>query len=149
MRLSLVKQGVSITIVRHFFSEYKIIFCIIIIAPFFRIWKSSNALRKEICIHFLKPSTVITPPNLVGSPSSCQAGLVLCCRPGGYQCGIRYPPVAGSPTPGAGQAPYGAYPWQAALLGPGDVYIASGVLINPTNVLTVAHRVTQFMWVLL
>lgn len=79
------------------------------------------------------------------SQTACQAGLVLCCTPGPYQCGVRYPPVAGSPVPGAGQAPYGAYPWQAALLGTGDVYLGSGVLINQLNVLTVAHRVTTYM----
>lgn len=61
-----------------------------------------------------------------------------------YQCGLRYPPVGGSPIPGPGQAPYGAYPWQAVLLGPGDVYQGSGVLIDPLNVLTVAHRTYNF-----
>lgn len=79
------------------------------------------------------------------SQTACQTGLVLCCIAGPYQCGVRYPPVTGSPTPAAGQAPYGAYPWQAALLGPGDVYIGSGALINQLNVLTVAHRVTAFV----
>lgn len=87
---------------------------------------------------------MITTPNQ-GSQTSCAANLVLCCNTGGYQCGVRYPPITGSPTPAAGQAPYGAYPWQAALLGPGDVYIGSGVLINALNILTVAHRVTTYV----
>lgn len=52
--------------------------------------------------------------------------------------------MAGSPQPGVGQAPYGAYPWQAVLLGPGDVFQGSGALIDPLNVLTVAHKVANF-----
>lgn len=78
--------------------------------------------------------------------SSCATNLVLCCQPGGYQCGARYPPVANSPTPAAGQAPYGAYPWQAALLGPGDAYVASGALINSLNVVTAAHSVSAYAY---
>lgn len=87
----------------------------------------------------------VPPPVVTQPPSgSCGTGLVLCCQPGPYQCGVRYPPVANSPQPAAGQAAYGAYPWQAALLGPGDAYVASGVLINGQNVLTVAHSVAAF-----
>lgn len=53
-----------------------------------------------------------------------------------------YPPVAGSPTPmdSQGQATYGAYPWQAALLTMDNVYIGSAVLIDHLNVLTAAHK---------
>lgn len=58
---------------------------------------------------------------------------------------MRYPPVVGSPAPGANQSPYGAYPWQAAILGTGDVYQGSGALIDPLNVLTAAHKVAQFV----
>lgn len=54
--------------------------------------------------------------------------------------------MANSPAAAAGQAPYGAYPWQAALLGPGDAYVASGVLINGMNVVTVAHSVSAFAY---
>lgn len=38
----------------------------------------------------------------------------------------------------------GEYPWQAVLLGPGDVYQGSGVLIDPLHVLTVAHKVANY-----
>lgn len=77
----------------------------------------------------------------------CATNLVACCQAGPYQCGVQYPPVAGSPAAAAGQAPYGAYPWQAVLLGPGGVYVGSGVLLNAQNVLTVAHKVSQFVYV--
>lgn len=50
-----------------------------------------------------------------------------------------------APTPAAGQAPYGSYPWQAALLTTGDVYLGSGVLLNNLNVLTVAHRASPYL----
>lgn len=93
-----------------------------------------------------KASNVIATP--VAASITCGTGLVSCCQAGPYQCGVQYPPVAGSPVPAAGQAPYGAYPWQAVLLGPGGVYVGSGVLLNAQNVLTVAHKVTQFVYVL-
>lgn len=38
----------------------------------------------------------------------------------------------------------GRYPWQAVLLGPGDVFQGSGVLIDARNVLTVAHKVANY-----
>ncbi|KAG4077162.1 hypothetical protein HA402_016149 [Bradysia odoriphaga] len=87
----------------------------------------------------------VTTLPITSTITSCSAGLVLCCQPGPYQCGVRYPPVVGAPAPGAGQAPYGSYPWQAVLLGAGDVYVASGVLLNNLNVLTVAHRAAQYV----
>lgn len=39
---------------------------------------------------------------------------------------------------------YGKYPWQAVLLGAGDIYQGSGVLVDPLNVLTVAHKVANY-----
>lgn len=98
-------------------------------------------------MHFvLQAANVAVPTPVVTTPAGgCGIGLVVCCQPGPYQCGVRYPPVANSPTPAAGQAPYGAYPWQAALLGPGDAYLASGVLINGLNVVTVAHSVSAYV----
>lgn len=89
-----------------------------------------------------QPVSIITPT--IVTPITCATGLVRCCSPGPYQCGMRYPPIGGSPIPGPGQAPYGSYPWQAVMLGPGDVYQGSGVLIDPLNVLTVAHRTYNF-----
>ncbi|GAB0097935.1 phenoloxidase-activating factor 2 [Sergentomyia squamirostris] len=80
----------------------------------------------------------------IPSATSCAPGLQICCAPGPYQCGIRYNPVAGSPPVGPGQAPYMAYPWQAVLLSPGNVYAGSGVLIDNRHVLTAAHKVTNF-----
>lgn len=64
-----------------------------------------------------------------------------CCQPGPYQCGKRYPPPPGSPANAAGQAAFGAYPWQAALLTTGDVYLGSGALIDRRHILTAAHKV--------
>lgn len=39
----------------------------------------------------------VVPPT-VPIPLLCAAGLVQCCQPGPYQCGVRYPPVAGGKT---------------------------------------------------
>jgi hypothetical protein len=44
----------------------------------------------------------------------------------------------------AGQADFGEYPWQAVLLGPADLYIGSGVLIDNLHVLTAAHKLTNY-----
>lgn len=81
----------------------------------------------------------------IASQSSCGTNLQLCCYSGGYQCGVRFPPVIGASAPGAGQAPYGAYPWQAVLLGVGDVYAGSGALIDNLHILTAAHKVAPFL----
>lgn len=76
--------------------------------------------------------------------TTCLNDLRLCCYPGSFQCGIRYPPVAGAQAPTPGQAAFGAYPWQAVLLAPGDVYSGSGALIDNLHILTAAHRITAF-----
>ncbi|XP_070506196.1 mucin-5AC-like [Chironomus tepperi] len=80
-------------------------------------------------------------PLVVNDRQSCDAGLELCCPSVGYSCGIRYPPIEGSPVPTGEQAPYGAYPYQAVILSSYNLYIASGVLIDQFHVLTVAHKV--------
>lgn len=61
-----------------------------------------------------------------------------------FSCGIAYPPVSNAPkpTPGQGQALYGAFPWQVALLTNDLTYIGGAVLINHKVVLTVAHKVS-------
>lgn len=53
-----------------------------------------------------------------------------------------FPPVANAQPPidGQGQAPFGAFPWQAALLTNANKYIGSGVLIDHLHVLTAAHK---------
>lgn len=85
------------------------------------------------------------PILATATQTSCGTNLQLCCYSGSYQCGVRFPPVIGAATPGAGQAPYGAYPWQAVLLGTGDVYVGSGALIDNLHILTVAHKVAPFL----
>lgn len=82
---------------------------------------------------------------------NCPTGYVLCCRSGGgggggggglndASCGIRK--ITPIPQPVPGQAPYGAYPWQAAILfANNDEYIGGGALISTTHVLTAAHKV--------
>uniref|UniRef100_A0A182T3C9 Peptidase S1 domain-containing protein n=1 Tax=Anopheles maculatus TaxID=74869 RepID=A0A182T3C9_9DIPT len=87
-------------------------------------------------------ASVITV-NIV-SPSSCQSGLERCCLAGSYQCGLQYPPIANSPAVSTNQASYGEYPWQVVLLGPGDVYVGSGVLIDNLHVLTAAHKISDY-----
>lgn len=110
--------------------------------------------------NFLQVATVTTAPLInisssvpasanplpaIAQQTSCGTNLQLCCYTGGYQCGVRLPPVIGAASPAAGQAPYGAYPWQAVLLGPGDVYAGSGALIDNLHVLTAAHKVTPYL----
>ncbi|CAG9810172.1 unnamed protein product [Chironomus riparius] len=80
-------------------------------------------------------------PLVASDMQSCEDGLELCCPSIGYSCGIRYPPMEGSPVPINEQAPYGAYPYQAVILSSYNLYIASGVLIDQYHVLTVAHKV--------
>uniref|UniRef100_A0A182W105 Peptidase S1 domain-containing protein n=1 Tax=Anopheles minimus TaxID=112268 RepID=A0A182W105_9DIPT len=87
-------------------------------------------------------ASVITV-NIV-SPTTCQSGLERCCLAGSYQCGLQYPPIANSPAVSANQASYGEYPWQVVLLGPGDVYVGSGVLIDNLHVLTAAHKISDY-----
>lgn len=75
--------------------------------------------------------------------TSCAKGLELCCPPGGYTCGVVYPPVENAPEAitTQGQALYGSFPWQAALLSLKNEYIASGTLIDQVTVLTAAHKI--------
>lgn len=68
-----------------------------------------------------------------------------CCPTNGYVCGLRYPPISGARQPVAGQAAYGAYPWQGVVLAPGDVFQAAGALIDHLHVITAAHRVNEFL----
>lgn len=82
------------------------------------------------------------------APLTCNYGLVACCQPGNYQCGLRFPPPAGSALASPGQASFGAYPWQAALLTTADVYLGGGALITAQHVLTAAHKVYNLAWVL-
>ncbi|XP_031843061.1 inactive CLIP domain-containing serine protease A3 isoform X2 [Nomia melanderi] len=85
--------------------------------------------------------------RIVNTISNCSTGQVYCCSPSSSgnmmdgTCGIRKIPVTPHPQ---GQASYGAYPWQAALLTMNNAYIGSGVLITPNNVLTVAHKVASY-----
>ncbi|XP_068978139.1 phenoloxidase-activating factor 2-like isoform X1 [Bombus flavifrons] len=84
--------------------------------------------------------------RIVNGNSNCPAGQVCCCSSSSgnlvdSSCGVRKIPVSAHPQ---GQASYGAYPWQAALLTTNDVYVGSGVLITPNHVLTVAHKVASY-----
>ncbi|XP_049535764.1 phenoloxidase-activating factor 2-like isoform X1 [Anopheles darlingi] len=89
------------------------------------------------------PASQVLSVNIV-SPSTCQSGLERCCLAGSYPCGLQYPPVANAPAVAANQASYGEYPWQVVLLGPGDVYVGSGALINANHVLTAAHKISDY-----
>lgn len=85
------------------------------------------------------------PLQATAAQTTCGTNLQLCCYSGPYQCGVRFPPVVGATPPQAGQAPFGAYPWQAVLLAAGDVYAGSGALIDNQHILTAAHKVTPFL----
>lgn len=76
---------------------------------------------------------------------SCPAGYVYCCTSGNVvnpTCGVRYIAPTSHPV---GQAAYGSYPWQVAVLTTGNVYIGGGVLVSPTHVLTAAHKVASYV----
>ncbi|XP_043468781.1 trypsin-3-like [Leptopilina heterotoma] len=78
-------------------------------------------------------------------PESCPTNYVLCCsgipQPTNPICGRRK--VALTSTV-ADVAPYGAYPWHAALFHRlSDQYIGAAVVITSTYLITVAHRVFE------
>jgi Trypsin len=72
--------------------------------------------------------------------------LELCCPSEGFSCGMVYPPVAGAPVGNAqlNEAPYGAYPWQAAIMIEPSTFVASGVLIDHFHLVTAAHKVHNY-----
>ncbi|XP_032672431.1 phenoloxidase-activating factor 2-like isoform X2 [Odontomachus brunneus] len=83
--------------------------------------------------------------RIVNTGNTCSPGYVYCCSGGsngGNSCGIRKIPPSSHPV---GQAAYGAYPWQVAILANDNNYIGGGVLISPTHVLTVAHKVANYV----
>ncbi|XP_005178152.2 phenoloxidase-activating factor 2 [Musca domestica] len=82
-------------------------------------------------------------PAITPTPFTCNYGLSVCCQAGTYQCGHSYPPPPNSLPASTGQASFGEYPWQAALLTTGEVYLGSGALISAQHVLTVAHKVAN------
>lgn len=87
-------------------------------------------------------------PGATSAPIlACATGLVICCSTTPYQCGVRYPPIQGAPTPVPPQATYGEYPWQAVLLTATDVYLGSGALISSRHVLTAAHKIANLAYV--
>ncbi|EDV49872.1 phenoloxidase-activating factor 2 [Drosophila erecta] len=94
----------------------------------------------QIDIRIVNNGGYATVPT-TSSTLTCSYGLVACCQAGSYQCGRRFPPPPGSTAAGPGQASYGAYPWQAALLTTADVYLGGGALITAQHVLTAAHKV--------
>ncbi|KAL7301832.1 hypothetical protein TKK_0005439 [Trichogramma kaykai] len=99
------------------------------------------------------PTTVIDV-RIVNDPtnSGCPAGMIMCCtrdgnnpspNPAPDTCGIRKIPAV--PQQVAGRASFGAYPWQAILKDRSNNYLGSGVLLDATHVLTVAHKVVAYL----
>lgn len=83
-----------------------------------------------------------TGTNAPGLPT-CPAGRVPCLAQGSMSnCGLRYVQTP-NPSPD-GVAPYGAYPWQAFMVGPNGNYIGSGSLLSPYHVLTATHKILQY-----
>uniref|UniRef100_A0A182J0I2 Uncharacterized protein n=1 Tax=Anopheles atroparvus TaxID=41427 RepID=A0A182J0I2_ANOAO len=109
-----------------------------------RIVANANTVTTTTTTPSLTPAPTSVISVSIVSPTTCQSGLERCCAPGGYQCGLQYPPVANAPAVTNNQASYGEYPWQAVLLGPGDVYVGSGALINANHVLTAAHKISDY-----
>lgn len=48
-------------------------------------------------MYFFSRKKTVTLPSFptIPPPLTCAAGLSVCCLPGPYQCGVRYPPIAG------------------------------------------------------
>ncbi|XP_076048438.1 uncharacterized protein LOC143029601 isoform X2 [Oratosquilla oratoria] len=100
----------------------------------------------------------------VGDPFSC--GLYeVCCAfedsvtassevdntlSGSERCGLKNDAVSGrisNQYPGDGEAEFGEYPWQAAVLkkeGVDNIYVCAGTLISDILVLTAAHCITGY-----
>ncbi|KAJ2947901.1 hypothetical protein O0L34_g9691 [Tuta absoluta] len=86
---------------------------------------------------------IVTPG--VGAVT-CPAGQVYCCGPTTtVACGaLQTVPVTSIPV-AAGQASFGEFPWQAMILTKQNDYLAGGVLIDQLNVLTVTHRLVNYI----
>ncbi|XP_045467065.1 trypsin-3-like [Harmonia axyridis] len=73
---------------------------------------------------------------------TCPAGLVPCYAQGSMSnCGLR---LVRTPVVTDGDAPFGAFPWQAFLVGGDGNYIGSGSLISPYHILTASHKVLLY-----
>ena len=60
----------------------------------------------------------------------------------GMTCGLRK--IQALESRPMGQASYGAYPWQAAIINPNnDQYIGAGVLVKDNYIITAAHKVSN------
>ncbi|GAB1866039.1 Peroxisomal membrane protein PEX16 [Camponotus japonicus] len=81
--------------------------------------------------------------RIVNTGTTCPPGQVYCCAVfPNNGCGIqKIRPTPHSP----GQAAYGAYPWQVAILTDSNVYLGGGVLVSAMYVLTAAHKVAGYV----
>ncbi|XP_044758050.1 tryptase gamma-like [Coccinella septempunctata] len=87
----------------------------------------------------------IMTPTGTNTPglATCPVGRVPCYAQGSMSnCGLRLVRVPNAPD---GEAPYGAYPWQAFMAGPSGNFIGSGSLLSPYHVLTATHKVLQYV----
>jgi hypothetical protein len=88
--------------------------------------------------------------QVVTSQTNCTLPNVpeLCVAQNGYQCGVQFSPVAGSPTRN-NTSPFGAFPWEGLVMRNDDedmyTFYATGALIDQRNFLTVASKVQKFV----
>ncbi|KAG5668604.1 hypothetical protein PVAND_016540 [Polypedilum vanderplanki] len=109
-----------------------------------RILNSGTFTSTSSSINTSPASTGIS--TIIASQSSCQTGLDLCCLTTNYQCGLRFPAVQGASTPVTGQTQYGGTPWFALImLQSTNAIVGSGVLIDHMHILTVAHKVSNYV----
>ncbi|CAH2102497.1 unnamed protein product [Euphydryas editha] len=86
---------------------------------------------------------IVTPTT-----APCPAGQEYCCgstTTALIACGTLQTSPSPAIMPAAGQANFGEYPWQVIILTKQNDYIAGGVLIDQLNVLTVTHRMSNYI----
>ncbi|XP_045467064.1 serine protease 33-like [Harmonia axyridis] len=89
---------------------------------------------------------IITPDGGAVNPTSapgavCPSGRYVCYAQGSNSnCGLR-----NATNTADGEAPIGAHPWQAFLVGSSGTYIGCGSLLSPYHVLTAAHKVLAYV----
>ncbi|CAB3240024.1 unnamed protein product [Arctia plantaginis] len=109
-----------------------------------------NITKRQSCACVLAGTCIrnVIDIRIVTPPGQCSAGQEYCCgnatdvEPSIISCGVRQEVPSSPVTTAPGQASFGEFPWQGAVITV-ENYYGGGVLIDGLNVLTVAHK-TEF-----